>query len=90
MKDYDGATSGNGTIRLRVELANELIMPLPSYEPLMAFIDECVQTDDDVDNGFLSIMNGTPLWKRCKRYPPYFLIRAANRSSPLLFRSHQR
>ena len=57
LKDFDGTTSGNGSIRLRVELANELIMPLASYEPLMSFVDECVQADDDIDN-FTYILRG--------------------------------
>lgn len=56
-EDFEENVAGNGSIRISLSLTHELYMPLSCYEMTMQFIDNAIQEDNDMEQGFLGLIH---------------------------------
>ncbi|EGD79255.1 hypothetical protein PTSG_12971 [Salpingoeca rosetta] len=56
VEDYDGNTSGNGTIRVFAQLTHQLIMPISAYHPLFSYLLSDIGRPDVATRGWLGLL----------------------------------
>eukprot|EP00043_Microstomoeca_roanoka_P016864 m.174171 g.174171 ORF g.174171 m.174171 type:complete len:789 (-) comp16537_c0_seq2:419-2785(-) len=56
MEDYEGNTSGNGTIRVFAQLTHQLIMPESAYHQLFSYLLANIDRPDTAISGWLGLL----------------------------------